>query len=73
MHLSVTILRVDGSMDYSKRITFGDDVPLSASPNKSGDMPKSKSNSAESLRRNQSFSQISHGRYAFRQLSKYNL
>ncbi|CAG7732395.1 unnamed protein product, partial [Allacma fusca] len=64
MHLSVTILRVDTGLDFSKTITFGDDTTLSPSP-KPGEMPKSKSNSAESLRRNQSFSQISHelGKY----------
>jgi hypothetical protein len=65
MHLAVTILRVSEGLDFSKLITFGDELLY---PNPGGNM-QSGSNSSnkapnasdECIPRNQSLSQMSQG------------
>lgn len=59
LHVSVTVLRVEHGLDFSKKVTFDDDE-LDAC-NIIADTNKSKTSSDESLPRNQSLSQMSQG------------
>lgn len=63
MHLAVTILRIDNGLDFSKKITFGEDLPSIAPSNPMEN--KVKAVSDECLPRNQSLSQMSHGKRFF--------
>lgn len=60
LHISVTVLRVEQGLDFSKKVTFDDDDDTDW--NIIAEATKSKSSSDDSLPRNQSLSQMSQGK-----------